>query len=139
MIQVIEGLPDSVVGLEAVGKVESADYEAVAAPAVQHALERHAKIRVLHVLDKAGGSVGLRRARHALIVERRRPRLRLGLGGSIQGGEIPHAPEWDSPGSRRTSPSPLTNAFGAQVIGSTARLRRSTSGSPSPVKIIRYG
>jgi SpoIIAA-like len=60
MIQVIEGLPDSVVGLEAVGKVESADYEAVAAPAVQHALERHAKIRVLHVLDErfAGYTAG---------------------------------------------------------------------------------
>ena len=30
MIQLIEGLPDEVVGLEAVGKVESANYEAIA-------------------------------------------------------------------------------------------------------------
>jgi len=51
MIQLIEGLPDAVVGLEAVGEVESADYHAIAAPAVQHALERHPKIRLIHVLD----------------------------------------------------------------------------------------
>jgi hypothetical protein len=51
MIELIEGLPEGVVGLEAVGKVESADYEAIAAPAVQHALERHRRIRLIHVLD----------------------------------------------------------------------------------------
>ena len=51
MIELIDGLPDGVVGLEAVGKVESADYEAIAAPAVKHALERHPKIRLIHVLD----------------------------------------------------------------------------------------
>jgi hypothetical protein len=51
MIQLIEGLPDAVVGIEAVGQVESADYDAVAKPAVKHALERHAEIRVIHVLD----------------------------------------------------------------------------------------
>jgi SpoIIAA-like len=52
MIKLIEGLPDAVVGFEAIGEVESADYETVAAPAVKHALERHAKIRVIHVLDE---------------------------------------------------------------------------------------
>jgi hypothetical protein len=51
MIQLMEGLPDAVVGLEAVGQVESADYEAIAAPAVKHALERHRRIRLIHVLD----------------------------------------------------------------------------------------
>ena len=51
MIQLIEGLPDGVVGIEAVGQVESADYDAIAAPAVKHALERHATIRIVHVLD----------------------------------------------------------------------------------------
>ena len=51
MIQLIKGLPDAVVGLEAIGQVESTDYEAVAAPAVKHALERHQKIRLIHVLD----------------------------------------------------------------------------------------
>jgi len=51
MIQLIEGLPDAVIGIEAVGKVEAADYHAVAGPAVKHALERHPKIRIIHVLD----------------------------------------------------------------------------------------
>lgn len=51
MIELMEGLPDGVVGIEAVGRVESGDYETVAAPAVQHALERHATIRLIHVLD----------------------------------------------------------------------------------------
>lgn len=51
MIELIEGLPDAVVGLEAVGQVESADYETIAAPAVKHALERHHRIRLIHVLD----------------------------------------------------------------------------------------
>ena len=51
MIQLIKGLPDAVVGLEAIGQVESTDYEAVAAPAVKQALERHQKIRLIHVLD----------------------------------------------------------------------------------------
>ncbi|MGZ4302658.1 MAG: STAS/SEC14 domain-containing protein [Gaiellaceae bacterium] len=52
MIELIEGLPDAVVGLQAVGDVESADYETVAAPAVKQALERHPKIRLIHVLDE---------------------------------------------------------------------------------------
>ncbi|MFG1621012.1 STAS/SEC14 domain-containing protein [Kribbella sp. NPDC049227] len=55
MIELIDGLPDGVVGLIAVGQVESADYEAVAAPAVKKALEHHQRIRVLHVLDDRFG------------------------------------------------------------------------------------
>jgi hypothetical protein len=51
MIKLIEGLPDAVVGIEAVGQVESADYDTIAAPAVKQALERHPKIRLIHVLD----------------------------------------------------------------------------------------
>ena len=51
MIELIEGLPDAVVGFEAVGEVGSADYEAIASPAVKQALERHPKIRLVHVLD----------------------------------------------------------------------------------------
>jgi hypothetical protein len=60
MIHVIEGLPDGVLGLEAVGKVESADYQAVATPATEHALKRHPKIRFIHVLDErfAGFTAG---------------------------------------------------------------------------------
>lgn len=52
MIELIDGLPDAVVGLEAVGEIGSADYEAIAAPAVKQALERHPKIRLIHVLDE---------------------------------------------------------------------------------------
>ena len=51
MIRVIEELPDGVVGLEAIGEVESADYQTIAAPAVKNALERHPKVRLIHVLD----------------------------------------------------------------------------------------
>ena len=51
MIELIEGLPDGVVGIEAIGEVGAADYEAIAAPAVKRALERHTRIRLIHVLD----------------------------------------------------------------------------------------
>ena len=53
-------------------------------------------------------------------------------------GLMPQALVNDWPGSRRTRSCPLRNAFGGQVMGSTARLRRSTSGSGSPVNSIRY-
>jgi hypothetical protein len=51
MIRLIEGLPDAVVGFEGIGEVESADYAAIAAPAVKRTLQRHPKIRLIHVLD----------------------------------------------------------------------------------------
>ena len=51
MIDLIDGLPDAVVGFEAIGQVDSADYKTIAAPQVKHALERHPKIRLIHVLD----------------------------------------------------------------------------------------
>jgi hypothetical protein len=44
----------------------------------------------------------------------------------------------EAPASSLTSESPVLNAFGGHVIGSTARLRRFTSGSGSPVNTIRY-
>jgi hypothetical protein len=51
MIELIGGLPDAVVGFEAIGEVDSADYKEVAAPEVRSALERHDKICLIHVLD----------------------------------------------------------------------------------------
>ena len=51
---------------------------------------------------------------------------------------MPHVLVNEPPGSSRITASPLRNAFGGQVMGSTARLRRLTSGSGSPVKSIRY-
>ena len=52
MIELIEGLPNGVVGLEAVGKVTADDYERVAQPAVERALESHDRIRLVHVLGE---------------------------------------------------------------------------------------
>ena len=51
---------------------------------------------------------------------------------------MPQAPLNEVPVSSLIRASPVRNAFGGQVIGSTARLRRWTSGSGSPVKSIRY-
>ena len=53
-------------------------------------------------------------------------------------GESPHVLVNEPPGSSRITASPVRNAFGGQVMGSTARLRRLTSGSGSPVNSIRY-
>jgi hypothetical protein len=52
VIELIEGLPDGVVGLEAVGEVTSDDYSSTAFPAVEDALSRHRKISLLHVLGE---------------------------------------------------------------------------------------
>ena len=52
MIELIEGLPDGVVGLEAVGEVTANDYASVAIPAVEDALSRHKKISLMHVLGE---------------------------------------------------------------------------------------
>ena len=51
-IERIEGLPDAVVGLEAVGEVTSDDYERVASPAIERARAAHQKIRLVHVLGE---------------------------------------------------------------------------------------
>ena len=52
MIELIEGLPNGVVGLEAVGKVTADDYQRVAQPAVERALESHDRVRLIHVLGE---------------------------------------------------------------------------------------
>src|SRR6185436_17643230 len=55
-----------------------------------------------------------------------------------QSGPIPHTPWNEPPGSSTIRSSPDLKAFGGQVMGSTARLRRLTSGRSSPVYSIRY-
>ena len=50
MIELIAGLPEGVVGIEAVGNVTSEDYDDVVAPVLERVLASHAKIRLLHVL-----------------------------------------------------------------------------------------
>ena len=52
MIELIEGLPEAVVGFEAVGTVTADDYENTLAPAVERALAASEKIRLLHVLGE---------------------------------------------------------------------------------------
>jgi SpoIIAA-like len=52
MIEVIDGLADGVVGIEAVGDVTAEDYETVAMPAVERALATHDKVRLIHVLGE---------------------------------------------------------------------------------------
>jgi hypothetical protein len=49
MIELIQGLPEGVVGIEAVGQVTSDDYVAVT-PAIEEALGVRDKIRLIHVL-----------------------------------------------------------------------------------------
>jgi hypothetical protein len=50
VIELIAGLPERVVGFEAVGHVSFEDYNEVVAPAVQQALARCGSIRLLHVI-----------------------------------------------------------------------------------------
>jgi hypothetical protein len=121
MIELLDGLPDGVVGLEAVGKVDSADYKTIAAPEVKRALERHSKIRLIHVLDDrftgytAGGAwqdalLGLAHPRSferiAVVTDSESIRRLVKLAGwSIPGQlrlfpnrELEHAEAWASEG-----------------------------------------
>ena len=50
MIRPIDGLPDNVIGFEAVGEVRAVDCKTILDPAVDAALENHDKIRLLYVL-----------------------------------------------------------------------------------------
>lgn len=50
MIERIPDLPDHVLGFTAKGRVTAADYESVLIPAVEEALSRHLKVRLLYHL-----------------------------------------------------------------------------------------
>ena len=50
MIELIAGLPDNVVGVDAKGTVTAEDYEKILIPAVEAALKRHAKIRMIYLM-----------------------------------------------------------------------------------------
>ncbi len=50
MIALLSSLPDNVVGIAASGHVSATDYETVLRPAVEAALKRHGKARLLYVL-----------------------------------------------------------------------------------------
>ena len=68
--------------------------------------------------------------------ESRAARRLTGIPRAAQSRPSPHTPVNESPGSSTIRSSVVRKAFGGQVIGSTARLRRSTSGSGSPVNSI---
>ena len=53
MLRLIQGLPGNVVGIEAVGKVQAADYREVLDPAAGSAIATHGKVRLLYVLGEA--------------------------------------------------------------------------------------
>jgi hypothetical protein len=50
MIRVMDGLPENVLGVEAIGKVTDEDYETVLARAVEEKLGAHDRIRCVYVL-----------------------------------------------------------------------------------------
>ena len=50
MIRMLDGLPDGVVGFEAIGEVHGQDYREVLDPALRQAIAQHGKVRVMYVL-----------------------------------------------------------------------------------------
>jgi hypothetical protein len=52
MLELIDGLPDDVIGIVATGEVTDDDYEDVLVPAVEDRRSRHDKIRLLYVLGE---------------------------------------------------------------------------------------
>jgi hypothetical protein len=49
-MELIDDLPDNVVGVRAIGEVEDDDYDDVLEPVIEDRLSRHDKIRLLYVL-----------------------------------------------------------------------------------------
>jgi len=70
MIEMLPGLPGNVIGVEGVGEVSSDDYQKVLIPAVEAALEKHDKVRLLYVLgarfDRIGAGAALEDAKLGL-------------------------------------------------------------------------
>lgn len=59
VIELLTGLPDGVVGFEAIGEVLSTDYTDILAPAIESAIAAHGDIGVLYVLgDRFTGYSG---------------------------------------------------------------------------------
>ncbi len=50
MLEVIDGLPDHVVGVRAIGEVEDDDYDDVLVPAIEACRQAYGKVRLLYVL-----------------------------------------------------------------------------------------
>lgn len=50
MMKLLDHLPENVVGIAASGQVDANDYESILMPAIETALQRHDRIRVLYQL-----------------------------------------------------------------------------------------
>jgi hypothetical protein len=53
MIQIMNDLPDNVLGVSGEGKIRGADYESVLVPAIEEKLETNKKLRMLYHLGSA--------------------------------------------------------------------------------------
>lgn len=51
MLQILDNLPDNVIGARATGEVTADDYRDVLIPALERRLDRHGKLRMIYVLD----------------------------------------------------------------------------------------
>lgn len=51
MITLLPNLPDNTIGITASGRVSGGDYEDVLVPAVEAALKKHKKLRLIYELD----------------------------------------------------------------------------------------
>lgn len=59
MIKMMEGLPDNVIGFEAVGEVDAGDYHDTLDPAIDAALESNDKLRLVYLMgDQFDGYTG---------------------------------------------------------------------------------
>jgi SpoIIAA-like len=59
MIKLMDGLPDNVIGFEAIGEVSAGDYKDTLDPAVDAALQDHDKLRLVYLLgDQFSGYTG---------------------------------------------------------------------------------
>jgi hypothetical protein len=48
MIEIIDGFPDSVIAITAVGRVNANDYDTVVIPKIEEALKRHHRVRLYY-------------------------------------------------------------------------------------------
>ena len=52
MIEIIEGLPENVLGVRVSGEVKGEDYDKVLVPAIEDEVKNHGKVRLLYQLDQ---------------------------------------------------------------------------------------
>jgi hypothetical protein len=57
MIQILENMPEGVLGVEAVGKLTTNDYKDVFAPALAAAIAAHNKVRIVFIIEGEFGGM----------------------------------------------------------------------------------